>query len=96
MAESIFDICGDAIVKVSIYARWRKLDRKRGIESVPERIEAIGNETDRNSTLEYHAKRFNSIRYHLAQPDGAVANCNDSVLRSNINSVSTTLCGNCK
>lgn len=45
MAESIFDICGDAIVKVSIYARWRKLDRKRGIESVPERIEAIGNET---------------------------------------------------
>lgn len=56
----------------------------------------LGIKRDRNSTLEYHAKRFNSIRYHLAQPDGAVANCNDSVLRSNINSVSTTLCGNCK
>lgn len=51
MAESIFDIRGGAIVKVSIYARWRKLDRKRGIESVSERIEAIGDETEQEFDL---------------------------------------------
>lgn len=56
----------------------------------------LGMKRDRNSTLEYHAKRFSSIRYHLAQPDGAVANCNDPVLRSNINSVSITLRESCE
>lgn len=56
----------------------------------------LGMKRNRNSTLEYHAKRFSSIRYHLAQPDGAVANCNDPVLWSNINSVSITLRGSCE